>query len=204
MVYAQVGPVIESTAWISQPVIGATTRFSIKISRDHSPINNAVVTMQVRDIDERIVYPLSSTAVIPTAVLHSETSFSVTHSATTPLSVGSLVTLSGFSPSGWNGTYTVAASPAPTSTSFSVSITRSDPGAMISLGIVTIGSGTVTVARDARYSGLYMIVPSTTSIFTVKDGSYRIYWNISVPSDDIYPESVLPLTQIAIAKEPEP
>lgn len=204
MVYAQVGPVIESTAWVSQPVIGATTKFSIKVSRDQAPINNAVVTLQVRDIDERIVYPLSSTTVIPTAVVHSATSFAVTHSTATPLSVGSLVTFSGFNPSGWDGTYTVAASPAPTSTSFTVSITRADPGAMILFGVVNIGSGTVTVARDTRYPGLYMVTPSVTTIFTTADGLYRIYWNISVPSDSIYPASVLPLTQLAIAKEPGP
>lgn len=202
MVYAQVGPVIESTAWLSQPVIGATTKFSIKISRDSAPINNAVVTLQVRDIDERIVYPSSSTVVVPTAVVHSTSSFAVTHASTTPLSVGSLVTFSGFNPSAWNGTHAVAASPVPTATGFTVSIALPNPGTMVQLGVLTIGFGTVTVARDIRYPGLYMITPSATTIFTIADGLYRIYWNISVPADSIYPASVLPLTQLTIVKEP--
>ena len=59
LVYAQVGPTIEATSWVGSPVAGATTKFQIKVTRDHDPIDNAVVTLQVKDYNGTIVYPPS-------------------------------------------------------------------------------------------------------------------------------------------------
>jgi hypothetical protein len=70
------------------------------------------------------------------------------------------------------------------------------------IGSATSGVGTVTVPRDLRYNGSYMITPTSLNIFTIAGGLYEIEWNISVPSNVTYPVSVLPVRQQVIAQSP--
>ena len=60
-VYHDVGPVLETTSRVSLPVVGATNRFTTSVSRDGNPINNAVVTLQVFDSNNVLVYPANNT-----------------------------------------------------------------------------------------------------------------------------------------------
>jgi len=76
LVYAQVGPTIEATSWVGSPIAGATTKFQIKITRDHDPIDDAVVTLQVKDYNGTIVYPPSG---IGTSVVYRDLRFSGTY-----------------------------------------------------------------------------------------------------------------------------
>lgn len=76
LVYAQVGPAIEANSWVSSPIAGATIKFQIKITRDHDPIDDAVVTLQVKDYNGTIVYPISGTG---TAIVSRDIRFAGTY-----------------------------------------------------------------------------------------------------------------------------
>lgn len=56
-VLANIGPALEATSYVSSPVVGATTKFSIKITRDGNPVNTALVTLQVENMGGSVIYP---------------------------------------------------------------------------------------------------------------------------------------------------
>lgn len=67
IVYDRVGPVLRAESVLNVPVVGATTQFLIKVTRDNTPVSTATVTVQVVNAAGVIVYPAagSGTQVVP-------------------------------------------------------------------------------------------------------------------------------------------
>lgn len=59
--YANVGPVFRAESEIETPVVGATPRFLITVTRDGIPVNDATVTLKILSETGVTVYPLSGT-----------------------------------------------------------------------------------------------------------------------------------------------
>ena len=62
-IHPQVGPALSATTWVSSPVVGATTTFSISVTRARMPVSNAVVTVRVRNAADVTVFPITSVPV---------------------------------------------------------------------------------------------------------------------------------------------
>ena len=58
-IHPQIGPALSAKTWVSSPVVGASTTFSISVSRDQLPINNALVTLIVKDAYDSVSLPLT-------------------------------------------------------------------------------------------------------------------------------------------------
>lgn len=65
LTHAQIGPTLSATTWVAQPVVGATTTFTIRVTRRGNPISNATVTVKVQNSVGVQVYPVSSTMPVP-------------------------------------------------------------------------------------------------------------------------------------------
>lgn len=65
--YENIGPVFRAESEIFAPVIGSTTQFLLRVTRDNEPVNDAIVTLQVKNYEGQVVYPTSGsgTQIVP-------------------------------------------------------------------------------------------------------------------------------------------
>ena len=221
-VYHDVGPVLETTSRVSLPVVGATNRFTTSVSRDGNPINNAVVTLQVFDSNNVLVYPANNTLKFSSITvdeggrLTGGTLSGLLASRGIDYVVGEQVTiiqeLGGAQAT--NGVNAVIAITGVFSLEGNVMITVGQKGPVALFSIVSPGlkykagpaSGslttkTVVAPRDLSINGFYSLVPESTSIFKNSGYQYKIQWNIYVPADANFPVCVYPRTQYVVASD---
>lgn len=63
--HPQVGPALSATVWTTQPVVGATPSFIMRVSRLGEPVSNATVTLRIEDATGTQIYPPSGALTIP-------------------------------------------------------------------------------------------------------------------------------------------
>lgn len=183
-VSVNIGPALEATAYVSSPVAGATTKFSIKVSRDGNPVNTAVVTMQVETMSASVIYPTG-----PGSVANAAGGTVVTGTATTFLTTFKV-----------GDTITIGAQNAVIVQIASNTSMTTDP--ILSLHVNSSYSGYSLVPRDTQFAGMYSFIPDSTTIFPTAGQIYKIKWNISNAAQGIYPRLVLPLHHIVVVQEP--
>ena len=221
-VYHDVGPVLETTSRVSLPVVGATNRFTTSVSRDGDAVNNAVVTLQVFDSDDVLVYPsnntlrFSSMIVDETGAIVSASLSGLFANRGVDYVVGEQVTiiqeLGGAQAT--NGSNAIILITAVFSAQGEVVTVTGQKGRVAFFSIVSPGSRyksgpasgsltstSVVVPRDLSINGFYSIVPESTSIFKNSGYQYKIQWNIFVPADAKFPVCVYPRTQYVVASD---
>jgi hypothetical protein len=221
-VYHDVGPVLETTSRVSLPVVGATNRFTTSISRDGDPVNNAVVTLQVFDSNDVLVYPSNNTLLFASITTDEAGRFTggvysgPFGNQGSAYVVGDQVTilqeLGGAEAfGGSNATIVITGI---LDASGAVNRSLGAEGSVSSFSIISPGlrykSGpastrltatTVLVQRDLSINGFYSLVPEKTNIFTKAGYQYKIQWFISVPADAKFPVCVYPRTQYVVASD---
>lgn len=172
-VLANIGPALEATSYVSSPVVGATTKFSIKITRDGNPVNTALVTLQVENMGGSVIYPTG-----PGSVTNAAGGTVVTGTATTFLStfkVGDIITI---------GAQNAVISTVTSNTSMVTA-------PLSSLHVNLTYSGYCLIPRDTQFAAMYSFIPESTAIFPFAGELYKIKWNIIVAAQGIYPRLVL-------------
>jgi len=183
-VSTNIGPALEATSYVSSPVVGATTKFSVKITRDGNPINTALVTMQVENMSGSVIYPTG-----PGSVANAAGGTVVTGTATTFLTtfkVGDTITI---------GTQSAVIAAIASNTSMTTA-------SIASLHVNSTYSGYCLIPRDTQFAAMYSFIPESTAIFPSAGELYKIKWNIIVAAQGIYPRLVLPVNHIVVAQEP--
>lgn len=183
-VSTNIGPALEATSYVSSPVVGATTKFSVKITRDGNPINTALVTMQVENMSGSVIYPTG-----PGSVANAAGGTVVTGTATTFLTtfkVGDTITI---------GTQSAVIAAIASNTSMTTA-------SIASLHVNSTYSGYCLIPRDTQFAAMYSFIPESTAIFPSAGELYKIKWNIIVAAQGIYPRLVLPVNHVVVAQEP--
>ena len=221
-VYHDVGPVLETTSRVSQPVVGATNRFTTSVSRDGDPINTAIVQLQILGSDNVIIYPANNTAMFSNISIGDNGEFrtgvltGLNGSRGKNYVIGEQITivkaLGGAAATG--GSNAIIAVTGVFNAVNSIVTVANSTGPLALFTIVSAGlryntgpattklSAThVTVPRDLSMNGFYALVPDRTDIFKNSGYQYQINWIMTVPADEKFPVCVYPRTQYVVASD---